>query len=147
MVQEELVRARLRLLEGYMSDLRKLTGTTPSEYKENLVLRRYAERTLHLAIEACLDIGYHIISSEGYREPRYGRDVITILAENGWLDSDTAARLQGMAGFRNILVHDYATIELDAVLNIINTRVPDMALFASSIVRRLDDQGTEQGAG
>lgn len=50
MVQEELVRARLRLLEGYMSDLRKLTGTTPSEYKENLVLRRYAERTLHLAI-------------------------------------------------------------------------------------------------
>src|SRR5690625_681394 len=107
MVQADLVRERLKLLEEYITDLKDIQKISFGEFQENKVVRRFVERTLQLAIEACLDIGSHIISSEGYREPQYGRHVIEILSENNWLPKEVYDGLVGMIGFRNILVHDY----------------------------------------
>lgn len=136
----------MSLLEGYLSDLEAVSATARTELAEDKVTRRYVERTLHLAIEACLDIGFHIISAEGYREPRYGREVMGILAEQGWIDEYISDQLQGMAGFRNILVHDYATIETAIVLRVLETRLPDLREFGNSIASRLEDAGDVPGA-
>lgn len=89
-------------------------------------------------IEACLDIGSHIISAEGYREPLYGRHVIDILAENGWLDPNVRESLVGMVGFRNILVHDYATIDSSIVFGVLHERLPDLRAFGKSVLQRLE---------
>lgn len=91
-----------------------MTAVSDGEFQENKILRCFVERALHLAIEARLDIGSHIISTQGYREPIYAREVFEVLAENGWICRSLREKLQGMTGFRNILVHDYATIEPDA---------------------------------
>lgn len=62
MVDEGVIRARLKLLAEYISDLEEVQECSFAEYMENKVLRRFVERTLQLAIEACLDIGSHIMS-------------------------------------------------------------------------------------
>lgn len=69
-----------------------------------------------------------------------------ILAEQGWIDEYISDQLQGMAGFRNILVHDYATIETAIVLRVLETRLPDLREFGSSIASRLEDAGDVPGA-
>lgn len=104
-------------------------------------MRRFVERTLHIAMEACLDVGSHIISSEGYREPRYSRHVMDILAENDWIDERVRESLVGMVGFRNILVHDYATIDPEIVFGVLRTRLQDLRVFGKSIVERLEAEG------
>ncbi len=138
MVQEALVRERLKLLASYIDDLQGVRETSEAEFARNVVLQRFVERTLHLAIEACLDIGFHVISSEGYREPRFAREVVDVLADNGWISQDTREQLQGMAGFRNLLVHDYATIEPRLVLEVLKTRLGDLRAFGAQIAARLD---------
>lgn len=79
-----------------------------------------------------------MISSEGYREPRFAREVVDVLADNGWISQDTREQLQGMAGFRNLLVHDYATIEPRLVLEVLKTRLGDLRAFGAQIAARLD---------
>jgi uncharacterized protein YutE (UPF0331/DUF86 family) len=49
----------LRLLAAYISDLSELQSVNLEEYQENKLVRKAVERTLHTAIEACLDIGHH----------------------------------------------------------------------------------------
>lgn len=138
MVEADLIRERLKLLEEYISDLEDVQKTSWAEFQHNKVLRRYVERTLQIAVEACLDIGSHIISTEGYREPLYGRHVIEILSENGWLDQGVRDSLVGMVGFRNILVHDYATIDPTIVFGVLQERLPDLRAFGLSVLERLE---------
>ncbi|MBW7917037.1 MAG: DUF86 domain-containing protein [Trueperaceae bacterium] len=138
MVQEALVRERLKLLASYIDDLQGVRETSEAEYAGNIVLQRFVERTLHLAIEACHYVGFHVISSEGYREPRFAREVVDVLADNGWIGRDSRERLQGMAGFRNLLVHDYATIEPRLVLEVLRTRLEDLSAFGAEVPHRLD---------
>ncbi len=52
MVDRALVLERLKLLEGYISDLEAVQAISFAEFEENKVMRRFVERTLHLAIEA-----------------------------------------------------------------------------------------------
>lgn len=64
------------------------------------------ERGLHLGAELLFDIGNHILSARYGISPRDYRDIIEQLAQQRILEPALHARLQGLAGFRNILVHD-----------------------------------------
>lgn len=139
-MDEDLIRARLKLLAEYISDLEGVQESSFAEFMENKVLRRFVERTLQLAIEACLDIGSHIISSYGYREPQYGRHVMDILAENGWIDQDLREHLVGMVGFRYVLVHDYAAVDPAIVFGVLTSRLPEIRSFGKSVLVRMDRQ-------
>jgi uncharacterized protein YutE (UPF0331/DUF86 family) len=63
------VAARLKLLAEYINDLQELQSASFGEYQENKLIRKAVERTLHTAVEACLDIGHHIIAAERFRSP------------------------------------------------------------------------------
>jgi len=59
--------------------LQELQSVSFKEYQENKLIRKAVERTLHTAIEVCLDIGHHIISEEGFRSPEDNKDVFIVL--------------------------------------------------------------------
>jgi len=56
MVEQEVLLKRLISLEEYIRDLEEVKNNSLEEFKSNKILRRYVERTLHIATEACLDI-------------------------------------------------------------------------------------------
>ena len=69
MVDRDIIIRRMTLLEEYLRDLREVAETTTlDEFRSDKIIQRYAERTLHMAIEACLDLANHVISFEGFRE-------------------------------------------------------------------------------
>ena len=133
MVDPEVIAERLKLLVGYIADLEDEQGTDWERFVGDKKLRRYVERTLQLAIECCLDIGNHIISAKGLREPQDNRDVFRVLAEAGYLPGDLLPACERMAGFRNVLVHEYARIDPAIVFAALKRRVPDLRRFASAI--------------
>jgi len=133
-----VLRGRLSLLAEYVSDLRELQDVDPQTYTESKLLRRAVERTLHLAIEACLDIGQHIIAREGFRLPEDNKDVIAVLGENDVLPAALLPNLIAMARFRNLIVHDYARIDNQIVLDIVKRRLGDFDAFAQAIVRYVE---------
>ena len=65
-------------------------------------------------IQASLDIASHIVAAEGFREPRDYGDLFRIL-EEGVLPASTADAMVEMVGFRNVLAHEYASIENERV--------------------------------
>ena len=138
MDEESALEARLKLLAEYSSDLQEMQSVSLDEYQENKLIRKAVERTLHTAIEACLDIGHHIIAREGFRSPQDNKDVFIVLGEEGVIPHKLVSQLTDMARFRNILVHEYTRLDDSIVYGILKRRVTDFDEFARAIVTFLN---------
>lgn len=134
MVDRDIIIRRITLLEEYLRDLREVAETTTlDEFRSDKIIQRYAERTLHMAIEACLDLANHVISFEGFREPTSNQDHFEVLWEQGLLEQELKDNLRRMGQFRNLLVHDYARVDPSIVFKIITKDLVDLREFANII--------------
>lgn len=137
MVERAIIERLFSLIKGYLNDLKPVQGVSFSEYSKDIRLQRFVERTLHMAIEACLDIGNHIISDEGFREPEDNRDVFKVLGENGIITESLQKRLQDMASFRNLIVHSYAKIDNEVVFGILKKRLGDIEALIKAVSKTM----------
>ena len=133
MVDTVLLNRLLLNLDGYLRDLRAEASVTLEAFRADVRSQRYVERTLHVAIECCMDICHHLISDQRWREPASYADAFSVLAENGVLSAATAEQYRLMAQFRNKLVHYYEKIEPEQVLAVVKTRLDDFEAFADAV--------------
>jgi len=121
--------ARIKRLEGLASRPR-------ADFDASQDLRDIAERNFEVAAQCCIGIANRIISLEGARKPRDYYESIMRLAEIGVLPAELARTLAPVAGFRNVLVHEYAGINWDEVYRNFQ-RLADLRAFAERIAEWL----------
>lgn len=139
MTEPELVAKKLAEIERYVRELRTLAR--PEEMMDDVREERFVTHTLQLAVQAALDVASHIVSDDRLGEPQTYRELFEILARNDWIDSELGTNLGRMAGFRNLLVHDYAAIDLGIVRNIVEHHLGDFLAYVESIRRALRESG------
>jgi len=138
MVDMEVIESKLTFLREYIGDLKEYESISLQAYRKNKKDQRYVERTLHLACESCLDIAAHIISRRGLREPKDNKDLFLVLYENSIITEPVWDAMTKMAKFRNIIVHDYARIEPEVVVGILQKNVEDLKSFSREIIQHLN---------
>ena len=139
-IDRDIVESKLRFLREYLTDLEEYGSVSLSDYQTKKKDQRFVERTLHLSCECCLDIAAHIVSRKGLREPKDNKDVFFVLYENGIISEGVYRAMLKMAGFRNIIVHDYARVEAEIVIGILRRDLGDFRQFAQEIFRYMDTQ-------
>jgi len=140
--EDKVILERLLLLRDQVAYLKHERDAlhTFLEYQDNKRLRKAVERSLQVAVEACLDIGRRIIALEGCRYPENNQDVFRVLAEEGVVPADLLPTLLEMARFRNLIVHDYARIDDARVYGILNKRLGDFDAFAEMVRAYLEGE-------
>jgi uncharacterized protein YutE (UPF0331/DUF86 family) len=137
MVDKAVVQRILVHLEEYLRDLDEIRSRyTLADLQNDKFVRRYTERTLQLAAEACLDLASHIISYSGFREPLDSKDCFQIMLEHGIISMELADRMKRMAQFRNVVVHDYTKINPAIMYAIVQNHIPDIVAFAQNIAAK-----------
>jgi uncharacterized protein YutE (UPF0331/DUF86 family) len=68
--------------------------------------------------------------------PQSARDVLELLAQGQWIAQPLAESLKRMVAFRNIAVHDYQSLLLPILVNIINNHLDDFLTFSAHILKR-----------
>jgi uncharacterized protein YutE (UPF0331/DUF86 family) len=63
--------------------------------------------------------------------------VFRLLARAGVLAPDLAARLERMAGFRNVVVHMYQDVDVGIVRDVVLNHLGDLLEFVTAIRARL----------
>lgn len=61
-------------------------------------------------------------------------DIFKKLAELGVIPFEFEARIKGMAGFWNLLVHEYASIDLEKLVAVLDTGLDELRDFAGYIM-------------
>lgn len=80
-------------------------------YLADRSLQREVERSLQLSIQACIDVGAHVVAAHGLGAPADYAGVFELLARRAQLDRDLADRLMLATKQRNLLVHGYLNID------------------------------------
>ena len=141
MVNTVLVERILNDMRAELHELRHATDITWKVYRTDKRARRFVERTLHILIEACIDIAQHIISDENLREPTSYRDTFVVMAENGILEADDLEDFESMASFRNLIVHYYERVDDEIAYGVFNKRLSDFDRFIDRIGAYLRKSG------
>jgi uncharacterized protein YutE (UPF0331/DUF86 family) len=134
-IDELRVRALLERLSTETDALKRLAGRSDAELRGDDDLLAAVKYRFVVAIEVCIDLGRHVIATEGLRAPLDDADVFTVLADATLLDRGTAADLRDTARFRNLLVHGYAKVDNTRVVEILHERVDDLLAFRTALAR------------
>lgn len=135
MVDRDLLLKRLAFIETCVSELRTLARLDLLE--QDVREERFVVHTLQLAVQAALDAASHIVSDERLGEPETNRQLFDLLHRAGWLPEPLTAALRDMAGFRNLVVHGYETVDLRVVADIVTNRLDDLLAFVAAVRARL----------
>jgi uncharacterized protein YutE (UPF0331/DUF86 family) len=104
-------RAALNKTERMLAEIEPLRARTLDEFLADSYLRDIVERNLEVAAQCCIDISNRIISLENALRPSDSYESLLRMGELGVLPVDFARHLAPLAGFRNILVHEYLEVE------------------------------------
>ncbi|MGH3680445.1 MAG: type VII toxin-antitoxin system HepT family RNase toxin [Natronosporangium sp.] len=114
MVDEERL---TRLASGVLADLARLRALATTAdlvgQPDQLDAVKYRFVT---AIEGCIGIAHHITASEGWAAPDSNAAAVRGMAEHAIIDRGLANTVASAAGFRNLLVHQYGTIDDTSVV-------------------------------
>lgn len=137
MVDRDFIQRKTGRLAEYITDLEEQRHISVAEWETNKMLRNHIERTLHKAVENCLDIGKHLIAGLNLRTPEDYKDIMIILTEAGVLPQEKLSKFKKVAQFRNVVVHDYETIDPQVIMSILRNDLEDLRLFARAVRNRV----------
>ena len=129
MVDSELIQRKLHELEILLGQVSEYRAVTLEQYRDDWKVQRIVERTLHMAIETCIDVAGHVLADRGLEVPATYSESFRLLEKNGLLPGELARSLARMTGFRNILVHEYTEIDANVVLRILRKELADLEQF------------------
>ncbi|NPV71081.1 MAG: DUF86 domain-containing protein [Firmicutes bacterium] len=142
MVDEKTVLSLLQELERRLERLYSLSNTSVKTLVEDASIRDQVERNLEVAIQCCIDLGTHLLASMGGPSPESYRDVFVSLGSLGVIDDTLSESLARMAGFRNVLVHGYLTLDPRRMHESLN-RISDIRGFVEAVVHYIEAQKKE----
>ncbi len=119
-------------LNERLARLEALKAKSRSEFDADPYLRDIVERNLEVAAQCCLDICHRVISIEKALKPGDYREAFLRMSELGVLPPEFARKLSPIAGFRNILVHEYLGLDWNEVYSNLQ-KTSDLVRFAEYI--------------
>ncbi len=136
-LNESLIRDRFKDIQESLERLEELRALPKETFladRDRLDLACYR---LIVAIEAAVQICFHISAQRLHRAPEEYAECFAILGEAGIIPVDLSERLQRMSRFRNVLVHRYWDVDYGRVYDILQSRLDDLREFMKAIGRLL----------
>ena len=125
---------------GYLEELSKNTKNDKGKFTSDFHFFGLTERYLQLSIQAIMDIVKLIIVEKDLERPDDNQESISVLFNNKIISKKLASRLDGIVGFRNILVHEYETIDKNKVYSYLQNNLDDLRLFEKEILSYLQKE-------
>ncbi len=134
MISREVINAMIDLIDENIRLIEDIRSQGFEQFSKSFRDIQAAKHSLQEAIEACLDIGNHIIAEKGFRRAEDYKDIYKVLEEEGIIEPELSAKLQEMAQFRNLLVHRYGKIDTMRLFIIMSEDLKDIQEFVKRIL-------------
>lgn len=79
------------------------------------------------ACQASIDMAMHVLVERHLRVPQSNAEAFALLEKSGIIGKELSKSLRGMAGFRNIAVHQYEALDMDVLRWVVETGHRDWA--------------------
>ncbi len=138
MVDTDLILTKAGSVKKHLRRIIKKRNTDLNTFLKDIDRQESLLFNLQMAVQNCIDIAAHIVSEEGFGVPGSTNEMFYSLEENGYLGSELTEKMVKAVGFRNLIVHEYAKIELEQVFEISKEDINDLNDYLKSIFDKLN---------
>jgi uncharacterized protein YutE (UPF0331/DUF86 family) len=142
MVDAARLRGLLSRLRARLAELQPYAERDSASYLSDSEAVYASKYLLLPAIEDALSAANHVIASQGYRAPTDYADAFRSLRESKVLGAKLADRLEAMARFRNLLIHQYAEVDDRRVHEFLRQDLHDLDDFIAAILDAFSDSAS-----
>ena len=115
----------------------QIVATDEEHFLKDPLIYGNAERYLQLAIQNVLDISNHIVADMKLSLPADHRQLFELLTKHKVVSASLSTKLISMAGFRNVLVHEYLDIDRRRVYGVLTRDLGDFEKFIKAVSKLL----------
>ncbi len=117
-----------RVAEEYSNDPSRLQNYT---HQDAILLN------LERACQAAVDLAMRVVARDHLGIPQSSAQAFDLLSQAGRIGPELSGKMRALVGFRNVAVHQYQTLKLDILLQIIKTSPADLIAFCASLGLRI----------
>lgn len=143
-----VIGVRLKLIVEYLEILTEFESLTIEEYlaqrKDQLII----ERLLELMVQAALDINKHLLVNLKGIYAKTNQDLFVELGNTRIITQDLAREIKASEGLRNVLAHEYESIDPNQVFSGIAKALRSYPIYVEQISQYVNslEQDNEQEA-
>ena len=121
-----------------MARIRSVLPPSREAFEADRTAREVVILNLFVAIQACVDLAAHWLADEGWNVPqRYG-ELFRALADHGVIPRPLALRLVAAAGFRNLVAHQYGTVDWARIHGVASSSsLDDLEAFCAALAAKI----------
>ena len=135
-MSRDIILSKKTSLERCIAQARVYYAQPSQEVFEKDFIRQDAIAiNLQRAMEIAIDMANALIKEKKLGLPKESRESFALLERARIIPADLSKKLQGMIGFRNILVHEYQKLELSVMIDVIENRLGDLVDFSALILQ------------
>ena len=134
-VPDDVMLAKAAVIERSLRRVRQIHAADPelSDLMHLDALTLNVER----ACQAAIDLAMHVVAMKHLGMPQSQADAFRLLADADIMARELAQRMIGMCGFRNILVHQYQDLEVEALHQVATRRWQDLVALCHAVGLRI----------
>ena len=125
----EVIEQHIQNMEEALEQLNKYRNISLEEFQKDLSLIWIVEKGLEILIQNLLDLGAHLLASEIKNDWEDYVEVIIKLGKHGVIPKEFSDRIKGMAGLRNILIHEYLKVDRNKLFDYLKYQLEDFVQF------------------
>lgn len=139
-IDEKSIKEKLVKLEEVIKALEKFKKVKLNDFLIDYTLNSAVQYNLVLGIEIIIDIAHHILAEVYQVHPKEYKEVIKALGDYKIVPEKFAKENLKMASFRNLLIHQYMSVNLRLVYKNLQ-KAPDIfRKFAQYYLKFLEKQ-------
>ena len=136
MVNAEIILAKTASLKKHLRRIEEKASFDLAQFKADPDSQDIVLFNIQMAVQNCIDIASHIIGDQGFGVPGSNNEMFYMLEENGYLSQGLTEKMVKAVGFRNLIVHEYAKLDIDLVYRIIHKDIQDLNLYTKEILKK-----------
>ena len=114
----EIIKRKIEDIKSYIKILRTISKKYTTNYVlYDTILKGALERYFFLLIQSTIDLASAVVAYEKIGKSFTYMQAFELLAQNKIIPTKTLPELKAMIGARNILVHEYAKVDLKILLD------------------------------
>jgi uncharacterized protein YutE (UPF0331/DUF86 family) len=133
----ELIQTRCKEIAESLERLEKIKKYSKDKFLKDEDLQDIASYRLMVAIEAAINLCYHVAAKKLKKAPAEYAECFGILGEAKIIPGELSEELKKMARFRNMLVHMYWKIDYELIFDILRDDLDHLRQFSKAIAALL----------
>jgi len=135
MVKQEIIIAKLSNINKNLERIKGKKAISFAKFVSNKDIQDIIIFNLQNSIQGCTDLASHIVADNGWGVSGSMAGLFDILFEHKVITDKTRKFMRQMVGFRNIIVHEYAKLDMKIAHQVYTDRINYFRKYLKEIIQ------------